>query len=160
VGSLQPKAYLAWASSGIALLIVALNVARLYPIGGDHAPMPHQQAMLRAGKDLAQQELDGAIGSWNAGIVGDDQGGTVIHLDGLVNDGIYPWVIDNNLLGYLAAHDIRYVIDFEDVLTEPQRQQRGGYDGVNLLDRLETVEVYDPGRDYWKPYTLYRVVFP
>jgi hypothetical protein len=160
VSSLQPKAYLAWVSSAIVLAIVALNVSGLYPIGGGHAPMPHQRAMLRAGKDLAQRELDGTVGSWNAGIVAYYQGGTVINLDGLVNDGIYPWVIDNNLLGYLVAHEIRYVIDFEDVFMEPQRQQRGGYYGVNLLDRLEPVEVYDQGRDYWKPYTLYRVVYP
>jgi len=160
VHSLLPNGILAWCSSGILLLIVVLNVARLYPVGGDHAPMPHQQIMLRAGQDLSQRELDGKVGSWNAGIIGYYQGGTVVNLDGLVNDGIYSWVIDNDLLGYLVEYRIRYVVDFENVFVEPQRRQRGGYEGVDLLDRLEPVEVYDQGQYYWKRLTLYRVASP
>jgi hypothetical protein len=60
----------------------------------------------RAGRDLSQRALDGKVGAWNAGIIGYYQGGTVINLDGLVNDGIYPWVVRNDLAGYLAEHNI------------------------------------------------------
>jgi len=158
--SLLPNRIFAWCASGILLPIVILNVAGLYPIGGDHAPMPHQQIMLRAGRDLAQRELDGRVGSWNAGIISYYQGGTVVNLDGLVNDGIYPWVVRNDLSGYLTEHRIRYVIDFENVFVDPERQRRGGYEGVDLLKRLQPVKVYDQGEYYWKRLTLYRVLSP
>jgi hypothetical protein len=147
---------LAWVSSAILLLLIVLNVAELYPVG-DNAPMPHQQIMLAAGRDLAQRELDGKVGAWNAGIIGYYQGGTVVNLDGLVNDAIYGYAIANQLPAYIDDQNITYVIDFENVFLDQKRRQRGGYDDPDFLDRLEPLKVYDDGEYYWKRLTLYRI---
>ncbi|HLO15977.1 MAG TPA: hypothetical protein VK206_14185 [Anaerolineales bacterium] len=42
--------------------------------------------MLEARKYLHNHSLDGRIGAWHPGIIGDYQGGTVINFDGLVNE--------------------------------------------------------------------------
>ncbi len=118
---------------------------------------PHQQIMLAAGRYLSQQTLDGNIASWNAGIIGYYQGGNVINIDGLVNDDIYPYVVNNALPTYLLYHDVNYIIDFQNMLNEPDRRLAGGYNSEAFRNSLQPVKVFDEGQYRWQHLTLYRL---
>ncbi len=157
IEALLRKERIAWGASAIMLPVLVLNIATLYPVDGSNAPMPHQQIMLRAGRDLGQRELDGQVGSWNAGIIGYYQGGTVVNLDGLVNDDIYPYAVNNELPVYISERNIQYVIDFENVFLDQKRRLRGGYEDADFITRLEPIKVYDDGEYYWKRLTLYHI---
>lgn len=138
-----------WAPSGKELIS--------FPVSTANAPWPHQQTMLETGKYLSQQELDGMVGSWNAGIIGYYQGGTVINLDGLVNNDIYEYAIRNDLPAYLSREGINYIVDFENTLLEEQRRLRGGYNDPHFLKSLRPIKVFDSDEHFWKNMTLYRI---
>jgi hypothetical protein len=146
-----------WGLPVIVVLAVAINFTTLYPVSTVNAPWPHQQTMLETGKYLSQQELDGMVGSWNAGIIGYYQGGTIINLDGLVNNDIYEYAIRNDLPTYLSREGINYIVDFENTLLEEKRRLRGGYDDPHFLKSLRPIKVFDSGEHFWKNMTLYRI---
>jgi hypothetical protein len=141
----------------MVLSAIVIDVVGLHPVDGAHAPIPHQRSMLLAGRDLRDRKLDGRIGSWSAGIIGYYQGGTIINLDGLVNDGIYEYALRNDLPSYLSKEDIDYVIDSESVFLEQERRLRGGYDNPDWIAGLEPIKVYDDRQYHSKRLTLYRV---
>lgn len=137
------------------LFTVISNYYSVYPLGL-YAPWKHQQATLRAGKYLEIYPVDGKIGSWNAGVIGYYQGGNVINLDGLVNDDVYPYIVKNELSLYLRENDIAYIVDFQTMFSDDY-SQRGGYDGVKLLEDLEPIYQFDDGEFwYWEFLTLYK----
>jgi hypothetical protein len=161
VETLLRKEVTLWAVSVVVLLAIVVGIAGRHPIGSASAPWSHQQVMLQAGQELHQRDLGGKIGSWNAGIIGYYQGGTVINLDGLVNDDIYPYAVAGDLSSYLSERDIDYVLDFQRVFEDQKRRLKGGYDDADLLARLHPVQVFDDGEHpYWKFLTLYRVLDP
>ncbi len=139
------------------VLAVAVNFTTLYPISTVNAPWPHQQTMLETGKYLSQQELDGMVGSWNAGIIGYYQGGTIVNLDGLVNNDIYEYAVRNDLPTYLSQEGIKYIVDFENMLLEEKRRLRGGYDDPHFYKSLRPIRVFDSSEHFWKNMTLYRI---
>ena len=112
---------------------------------------PWMISMKAAGEKLAGRKDLGYIGSWNAGVLGYLQGRSVVNLDGLANDEIYPYIRQGSLACYLRERDIRYLADFELMLLPgPTTSVRGGYaDGV-LMAAAVPVEVLaeplDPGR--------------
>src|SRR4029434_102396 len=77
------------ALSTLCLGLITYTVAASYPLGASTSPYPHQAYLRDAGLYLHAHGLDGSVGAWNAGIIGYYQGGTVINLDGLVNNDIY-----------------------------------------------------------------------
>jgi hypothetical protein len=144
--------------SAVTIIVVLQSVLSSHFLDSSSSPWPYQQIMLDAGKYLSDQDVDGHIGAWNAGIIGYYQGGTVVNLDGLVNDDIYSYAISNQLPSYLSQKGIRYIIDFEQMLTAEQRRVKGGYDDVAFVDRLQPIMVFDDGRYGWKYMTLYRLL--
>ncbi len=144
--------------SGAVTLIVLQNALSVHYLDSSASPWPYQQIMLDAGKYLKEQHLDESVGSWNAGIIGYYQGGTVINLDGLVNDDIYAYALTNTLPAYLSQKHIRYVIDFEQMLTAENRRLKGGYDDSVFLSNLQPMKVFDDGQYAWKYMTLYRLL--
>ncbi len=145
-------------ASGIVSLlflsIIIFNSANLYPVSGVNAPWPHQKYMMGAGIYLRENFPSVRVGAWNAGIIGYYEGGHVVNLDGLVNNDIYTYAVQNTLPAYLASREIHYIIDFDNMLTET-RQIRGGYKDVGFLARLKPQKVFDSGALYWKHLTLY-----
>jgi len=142
--------------SSVALVTFLLNVISTYPIE-NHSPWPHQQLMMEAGIYLNQHPLDGRLGAWNAGIIGYYQGGTVVNLDGLVNDDIYPYAVNNNLPAYLEEKDIRYIVDFQ-MMFSPFFQQRGGYNSPIFLQKLQPLTTFDQGQfPPWQFLTIYKI---
>ena len=142
--------------SSVALMTFIFNLLWTYPLD-KYSPWPHQQLMMEAGTYLNQHPLDGRVGAWNAGIIGYYQGGTVVNLDGLVNDDIYPYAVSNELPTYLKEKDIRYVVDFQ-MMFDPYFQTRGGYDSAIFLQKLHPIITFDEGQyPPWQFLTIYKI---
>lgn len=155
VGTGAASRIMAFVLSGLVLLL-ARNI---YPGIQQWQPVwAHQSLMYRAGTYLAQNPLDGAIGAWNAGIVSYYQGGGVINLDGLVNEDVYPYITQNRIADYIDAHDIRYVVDFSSMFTDPVKMTRGGYFDQDFIDRLRVVKTFGDMQGYLQQYNLYEVL--
>jgi hypothetical protein len=142
--------------SFITLSTFILNVFWMYPLQV-HSPWPHQQVLLEAGKYLDVHAPDGRVGAWNAGVIGYYQGGTVVNIDGLVNDDIYRYAVSNSLPHYLEEKDIRYIVDFNVMFSSPFRE-RGGYDNPIFLQRLQPLKTFDQGEfPSWQFLTIYKI---
>ncbi|MFI5371934.1 MAG: hypothetical protein ACHQ52_10280, partial [Candidatus Eisenbacteria bacterium] len=128
IAAMGPRARAVFLSA-IAVIVVH-NVATVQ-MHAAHT-MPHQRLMLAAGRYLAghPEAVRGRVGAWNAGVMGFAQGGTIVNLDGLVNNEVYPYVVGDSLASYLARRGIGTIVDF-DVMLTGRYAQRGGYgDGV------------------------------
>jgi hypothetical protein len=148
--------WLTGAFSAVTLITFFLNVYWTYPLQV-HAPWPHQQVTLAAGTYLSQHPLDGKVAAWNAGVLGYYQGGTLVNIDGLVNNDIYSYAVNNRLPAYLEKAGIRYIVDFELMFTAGFRQ-RGGYDVPVFLQKLQPLIVFDQGQfPFWQHLTLYKI---
>lgn len=62
---------------------------------------------------------------WNAGIIGYYQGGSVVNLDGLVNDSIYQYAMSNTLPVYVEKIAITYIVDFGPMLHQQATNTSG-----------------------------------
>jgi hypothetical protein len=148
--------WLTGAVSVITLITLVLNLLWTYPLQA-RSPWPHQQVMFEAGTYLAQHPLEGRVAAWNAGVLGYYQGGTLINIDGLVNNDIYPYAVSNNLPAYLEKTGIRYIVDFE-LMFSPGFRQRGGYDVPGFLQKLQPLIVFDQGQfPSWQFLTIYQI---
>ncbi len=119
-------------------------------------PYPRQDAMKWAGEYLAQNKLDGNIGSWNAGIIGYYSGGHIINLDGLVNNSIYPFIKSNTVPEYWKQENIRYIVDFQNMFNPPFPKQ-GGYDRPEHLVTIRAIKRFDQGFFYWKYLSIWEL---
>jgi hypothetical protein len=137
--------------------VIAFNVLDHYPVSTFNAPWPHQRLMREAGIFLSENQLDGRVGAWNAGLIGYYEGGNVVNLDGLVNNDIYDYAASNSLPAYISSRDIKYIIDFENMVTDRLRLVRGGYDDASFLASLKPAKVFDNGEYIWRFLTLYSV---
>jgi hypothetical protein len=144
--------------SVFSLTALVVQVSSLYPLREQTSPWPHHQFMLAAGRDLAEHPLDGYVGSWNSGVIAYYQGGDgVINLDGLVNNDIYAYAVENNLPAYLHEKRIEYILDFENMFHAPF-PERGGYNDPDFLSRLEPLKSFDEGQfTEFKFLKLYRI---
>ena len=80
-----------------------------------------------------------------------------LNLDGLVNDDIYYYAVNNSLPSYLEEKDIQYVVDFQLMFT-PRFRQRGGYDNPIFLQKLKPVITFDQGQfPPWQFLTVYKI---
>ena len=66
------------------------------------------------------------IGSWNAGILSYFSNKKVVNLDGLANDSVYNFIINNNLFDYIKKERINYIADY-DFMFKDNNKKRGGY---------------------------------
>lgn len=150
-----------WLTLGVSLALVTLCLGRVREnVSFLRAPpWPHQEHMREAGLYLRRNVAD-RVASWNAGIIGYYEGGHVVNLDGLVNSDIYEYVATNDLDSYLEARSIRYLVDFDAMLSDERRRRRGGYDGASFLRRLQVIQVFDDRQDGWRGLTLYEIAPP
>ena len=155
-----PSNYRKFIRLGLSIIVLNVITPNMIAIHRDlsNSPWPHQQFMLEAGKYLEQQSLfDDKIASWNAGIIGYYQGGNVINIDGLVNDDIYGYAINNELPTYIAQQNITYIIDFKKMFDDERRRLRGGYDNDIFIKTLQPIKVFDDGQYSWGYLTLYQL---
>ncbi len=88
-------------------------------------PWKHQSAMMIAGKEI--KNINGKIGSWNSGIISWYSRKDIINLDGLVNDNIFSYLRKQNLLSFIIDSNIKYIVDFKNMITADILKKRGGY---------------------------------
>src|SRR5436190_16069924 len=98
-------------------------------------PWPHQQALAEAGDYLRANPPGGRVGAWNAGIVGYHEGGSVINLDGLVNNDAAAFAQAGRLASYVDATHIAFVVD-DPLMLEVDPFRLAGYDDRPFLARL------------------------
>jgi hypothetical protein len=72
-------------------------------------------------------------------------GATIVNMDGLVNNDIYPYAVSNRLPEYLQAQGIRHILDFENMFA-PVFAARGGYEDPEFLARLKPIKTFDEGQ--------------
>jgi hypothetical protein len=140
-----------------SLIAIVLFIGIFYNLYADILPpYPQQDAMLSAGKWLAQNKLEDNIGSWNAGIIGYYSGGHIINLDGLVNNSIYPFIKSNRVPEYWKQEKIRYLVDFSNMFRPPFPKQ-GGYDRPEYLVTIHAIMRFDQGFHWWKYLSIWEL---
>lgn len=110
---------------------------------------PHQAGMLQAGLYLKTQPKSIAYGGWNAGVISYFSEQTYINLDGLTNDDAVPFIKDNTLLDYVKQRNIRYIVDYANMLRSKGMRVRGGYDDPRLEWCVTPVRRLDDGKATW-----------
>jgi len=116
-----------WAAGLVAVVATlgAMNAVNLYAT----PPYPTNILTYVAGKS----PINVRVGAFNAGIMGYFSGGNVTNLDGLVNDEVQPYIVRNDLAGYLASRNIKHIVDFDSCLMSQSYRIRGGYpEGLNV----------------------------
>jgi hypothetical protein len=118
----------------------------------------NQSAMLIMASWIQENlPADARIGVFNAGVQGYFIPGTVINLDGLVNNAAYESIRDRRLWRYVQEAGVEYVSDFPLYLSYRHRPFMGVEDPLQDLQPLYSVSV--PGAPPTaEPLTLYRVV--
>jgi hypothetical protein len=92
------------------------------------------------------KNFSGRIASWNAGIYGYFSGGKITNLDGLVNDGVIPFILDDQLMEYIDNQKISYIVDFELMINADDKFSRGGL----KLDDLQRFEKLSTFKSTWR----------
>src|SRR5260370_4067893 len=118
---------------------------------------PYQYNVLVMSDSLREHPVDGQIASWNAGILGYFLDGGIVNLDGVMNDQIYPYVLDNRLIAYLDTTNVKYVADYPNLINEGETTL--GYSAHELTTQLQplySIPQFESG-DHWTSYTLYRL---
>jgi hypothetical protein len=128
--------------AGIAL--VGLAVSNLF--WGWQPVCAHQRTQLASALYLRHAFRDGRIGSFNAGYLAFYSGRTVVNLDGLVNDDVYPYAASANLACYVANEDIRYIVDWDLMFSNDWFERRGGYADGLLASALTPRHSFE-----WRP---------
>ncbi|RZK91261.1 MAG: hypothetical protein EOO66_12400 [Methylobacterium sp.] len=122
-----------------------------------HPPWPWQVATMEAGLMLRAEPGLAPVGAWNAGIVAYFAARPVMNLDGLVNDDVYPAVVEGRLAPYLADRGIRYLVDFPTLFSE-SGGRRGGYADGTLARCAVPERTIRPDLPFdGTPLTLYRI---
>jgi hypothetical protein len=111
----------------------------------------HQAGMLNAGLHLkTQSDPQFRYGSWNAGIIGFFSEIRLINLDGVVNDEIYDYMKNNKLFDYLLKNNIRYLVDYDEMIRNQKYRSRGGYRDSRFDRCVRPLKVIDGGARGWE----------
>lgn len=115
---------------------------------------PHGVGMMKAGLEI--RAIPGEkFGSWNSGMIGYFSNKKVVNLDGLVNNSVIPYIEDGKLLEYLNTENIRFIVDYEVMLTEPKYKKRGGYADDQLRTCASRIKRLDEAMPSFQDSHLY-----
>jgi hypothetical protein len=147
-----------WAEAVVLIAIGLLSATNV--IASLQAVWPWQVSMKYAGTELAGRDSLGRVGAWNAGILGFFGGGSVVNIDGLVNDEIVAHLDPGTLDCYLKQSRIQYLADFDVMLLSGgKKSEQGGYSNGSLIAAAVPIDVLaapvDPkGTDKWSRSSL------
>jgi hypothetical protein len=104
---------------GLALALAGIVTAR--------RPNWHgQRQALEVARILAREPPPGRIAAWNAGTYSFFSGRTIVNIDGLMNDDVYPYVVSDTLHCYLLKRDVAFIVDGSSSFSK-KSAARGGY---------------------------------
>jgi hypothetical protein len=112
-------------------------------------PFPHQAGMMKAGLFLKQHPAPVIYASWNAGIISYFSGLRLVNIDGITNDEVLPYIKSNTLFDYIRSRNIRYLIDYEETLTNRARRMRGGYLDRRMDQCVHALDAIDGDAPKW-----------
>lgn len=142
-----------WAT--LALLVVYGTSALMDVLS---IPWPHQAGMMHAGISLRSEQSTAGFASWNAGIISYFSGKPVVNIDGLTNDEALPYIRSNTLFDYFGERGIRYVVDYEEMLTNPYLRLRGGYEDARINNCIKPLRTIDGGASGTTRLKMFEVV--
>lgn len=100
---------------------------------------PQQELILRMSDKINEKNIEGDIGAWNSGIMGYFTNATIVNLDGLVNNDIFPYIKNNNLFTYIRERKIDHIVDFDFVLNTQGNRVSGGFDDPRMDNDFDEV---------------------
>jgi hypothetical protein len=118
---------------------------------------PNQTQMLQMADHFGSYPLNGRVAGWNVGIMGYLLDGRITNLDGLMNDQVYSYMRDHNVLQYVEKVPVAYIVDYPFQLSDQRLSKMGGYDD-RLRKHLHIVYTAVGGDSGgpWVNYTLYK----
>lgn len=163
--SLAPQAIQPWYSASFAIpitLLIAPGIAYLARpeaaptrkavctgfaaaiaaggILGAQLPLwPYQVTLRDAGRFLARHPELGPVGAFNGGLISYFSNRSLVNLDGLVNDDIYPYAKAGALADYVRARKMAFILDYEIMFTRQDVAQRGGYGNGKLFSCMTSL---------------------
>jgi hypothetical protein len=117
-------------------------------------PYRHQAGMLSAALNIKKNQDIQIIGSWNAGILSYFSNKKVVNLDGLANDSVYNFIINNNLFDYIKKERINYIADY-DFMFKDNNKKRGGYLDKRFDQCINKIVQIDNNLQKWQNSNLY-----
>ena len=117
-------------------------------------PYKHQAGMLSAALNIKKNQDIQIIGSWNAGILSYFSNKKVVNLDGLANDSVYNFIINNNLFDYIKKERINYIADY-DFMFKDNNKKRGGYLDKRFDQCINKIVQIDDNLKKWQNSNLY-----
>ena len=110
-----------WPIYAVVVALIGVNVYQ----ANQGVPYPAQQLFYAASQKMKATGV--RYGSWNSGILEWYNSGMVTNLDGLVNDEIHPWIMENRAVGYLKKKGLRYVVDSDSAIFAMVHRVRCGF---------------------------------
>jgi hypothetical protein len=146
--------YARWPATITCCAYLAIGVASVASV-----PWPYQLGLMRAGVHLKDSGIEGPVGAWNAGIISYFSEKNIINIDGLTNDGAFPYIRSNSLMSYIKEHDIQYLLDYQVMLTDGTLRRRGGYDESRADQCIVPLRTVDGDAERWNAseVTLFQV---
>jgi len=80
-------------------------------------------------------------------------------LDGVMNDQVYPYILDRRLVAYMDTMNLKYFADYPGEINDVSNATILGYSVRELMTRLRPVYSTPKveGAPYWTDFTLYRL---
>lgn len=122
------------------------------------APYRHQAGMLLAALNIKNNHDIQIIGSWNAGILSYFSNKQVVNLDGLANDNVYNFIINNTLFDYIQKEKIHYIADYDFMFNEGNKK-KGGYLDKRFDQCINKKFQIDDNQKKWQNSNLYLYKF-
>ena len=112
-------------------------------------PWPEQSSRMEAAYLLREWPQSEKYGSWNAGILSYFSQKPIVNLDGLTNDDVYPYIVDNKLLDYIKIERISYIIDSRHMVDSEYMRVRGGYEDTRIFSCITPVKTVGHNDTEW-----------
>lgn len=108
---------------GVAVVLVVVNLVGTFRAS---PPYPQNLLQLKAAQTIHEKEV---VGAWNSGVLSWYAAGKVVNLDGLVNDPVQRYILEDRLDQYLERQGIKKLVDYDSTLLSQLYRVRGGYSG-------------------------------
>jgi len=162
-GAFDPASLLASARGRIAGALLAAVVLSGFALNGwtgwSKGMYSWQSEQLMAAEWVKENVPEDAwVGSFNAGIIGYMSGGNVVNLDGLVNNGVVPYLKNRELWRYIEEREIAYLVDSDYSILKDYRDFYGP--GWDARGHIEWIAAIDDPKVSWAGANVgaYRVI--
>ena len=126
----------------VSSIFVGIAVSNFSIGAGIQGQFKSQEIMYKTAIVLNEEQYQGKIGAWNAGILKYFSDQNVINLDGLMNDSAADFSINSNLNEYISANSINRLIDFSETIENEKSEKRYGLSPGEINRCFEKVKIF------------------